>query len=79
MLRAKAFYPRRMSVFLPQVTKAALTGSDTRDRRWIYVPYDRLIDRTGPLLDTQPGECGMVMVESLEKGMTKRPQERGKR
>jgi deoxyribodipyrimidine photolyase-related protein len=58
-----------MSVFLPQIKKALPTKSDTQDRRWIYVPYDRLTDRTGPLLDTNPRQCGIVMVESLEKGV----------
>jgi hypothetical protein len=58
-----------MSVFLPQVSKAAPTANDARDRRWIYVPYDRLTDRAGPPHNTNPSECGIVMVESLEKGM----------
>ncbi len=57
-----------MSVFIPQINKAKPTKSDTQDRRWIYVPYDRLTDRAGPLLDTHPTQCGIVMVESLEKG-----------
>ncbi len=58
-----------MSVFLPQITKAAPTAADAQARRWIYVPYDRLTDRTGPLSLTDPKQCGIVMVESLEKGM----------
>ncbi len=58
-----------MRVFFPQIVKALPSKSDTQDRRWIYVPYDRLTDRTGPLLDTKPAQCGIVMVESLEKGM----------
>ena len=57
-----------MSVFVPQINKAKPTKSDTQDRRWIYVPYDRLTDRTGPLLETDSTQCGIVMVESLEKG-----------
>jgi deoxyribodipyrimidine photolyase-related protein len=61
-----------MRVFLPQITKAQPTKSDTQDRRWIYIPYDRLTDRTGPLTETNPTQCGIVMVESLEKG-TRRP------
>lgn len=56
-----------MSVFLPQVKKAAPTAGDVRDRRWIYVSYDRLTDRTGPL-QASAGQCGIVMVESLQKG-----------
>lgn len=56
-----------MSVFLPQVKKAAPAAGDVRDRRWIYVSYDRLTDRTGPL-HADAGQCGIVMVESLQKG-----------
>jgi deoxyribodipyrimidine photolyase-related protein len=61
-----------MSVFLPQINKAQPTKSNTQERRWIYVPYDRLTDRTGPLHETNPQQCGIVMVESLEKG-SRRP------
>jgi deoxyribodipyrimidine photolyase-related protein len=57
-----------MSAFLSQARKAAPTPGDARDRRWIYVAYDRLTDRAGPLLDTRAAEAGVVMVESLEKG-----------
>ena len=38
----KPFYPRGMSLFLPQASTAASTTNDARDRRWLYVPYDRL-------------------------------------
>jgi deoxyribodipyrimidine photolyase-related protein len=69
MRQANAFYPRRMSVFLPQVSRAVPTKNDVRDRRWIYIPYDRLTDQVGPLQQTDPRQCGIVMVESLEKGM----------
>lgn len=58
-----------MSVFFERVRKAAPTRNEARDRRWIYVPYDRLTDRAGPLLKTAAAESGIVMVESLEKGM----------
>ena len=61
-----------MSAFLPQLIKSAPTLNDARDRRWIYVPYDRLTDRAGPVHNTNPAQCGIVMVESLEKG-TRRP------
>jgi hypothetical protein len=33
-----------MSEFLAEVSKAALTATDARDRRWLHVPYDRLPD-----------------------------------
>jgi deoxyribodipyrimidine photolyase-related protein len=58
-----------MSDFLDQVQQAAPTSTDARDRRWIYVPYDRLTDRAGPLLETAPADAGIIMVESLEKGL----------
>ena len=61
-----------MSVFLQRVKPAAPTRNQTQDRRWIYVPYDRLTDRAGPLFETPAAETGIVMVESLEKG-TRRP------
>ena len=56
-----------MTAFFDQIAKAAPNRSEARDRRWIYIPYDRLTDRTGPLQQTPPEECGIVMVESLEK------------
>jgi hypothetical protein len=65
----KPLYPRGMSVFLLQVSKAARTANDAKDRRWIYVPYDRVTDRAGPLHNISPTQCGIVMVESSEKGM----------
>ncbi len=58
-----------MSLFLEQLRAAVPNASEARDRRWIYVPYDRLTDRAGPLHATKPAEAGIVMVESLEKGM----------
>jgi deoxyribodipyrimidine photolyase-related protein len=61
-----------MSVCLPQINKAQPTKSDTQERRWIYVPYNRLTDRTGQLHETNPEQCGTVMAESLEKG-SRRP------
>jgi deoxyribodipyrimidine photolyase-related protein len=57
-----------MSLFLEQLRPAAPTRTEARARRWIYIPYDRLTDRTGPLHTTKPAEAGILMVESLEKG-----------
>ena len=57
-----------MSLFLQQVMEAAPTPNEVRERRWIYVPYDRLTDRVGPLREAAAA-TGIVMVESLEKGM----------
>ncbi len=61
-----------MSLFLQRVKPAAPTPNQIHDRRWIFVPYDRLTDRAGPLSETPAQDAGIVMVESLEKG-TRRP------
>ncbi|MEZ4462917.1 MAG: cryptochrome/photolyase family protein, partial [bacterium] len=34
---------------------------------WIYVPYDQLTDRLGPLSRCQPSDIGIVMVETPQK------------
>ena len=40
---------------------------DPAGRRWIYVPYDQLTDRIGPLSEADPDEVGIVLVESRWK------------
>ena len=57
-----------MSAFFSQILKARPAPTDVPGRRWIYVPYDRLTDRVGPLQGTPAEACGIVMVESEEKG-----------
>lgn len=37
-------------------------------RRWLYVPYDQLNDRLGPLAAADPRELGIVLIESSWKG-----------
>ncbi len=44
---------------------AAHAGSPTESRRWLYVAYDQLSDRIGPLAARAPDELGVVLVESL--------------
>ena len=44
--------------------RLALHHSPPEGRRWLYVPYDQLSDRIGPLARLDPGEAGIVMVES---------------
>jgi deoxyribodipyrimidine photolyase-related protein len=61
-----------MSLFLEQLRRAVPTKQQAQSRRWIYIPYDRLTDRTGHLHEIKPAEAGIIMVESLEKG-TRRP------
>ncbi|MEQ1507061.1 MAG: cryptochrome/photolyase family protein [Myxococcota bacterium] len=53
-----------MSVFLAAL--AARRAPD-RDRRWLYLPYDQLTDRVGPLARAAPDEVGIVLVETAWK------------
>jgi len=39
-------------------------NNDEKGRRWIYVPYDQVTDRIGPLAKMPPEETGIVLVES---------------
>ena len=57
-----------MARFLDQIAKARPTKEQAQRRRWIYIPYDRLTDRTGPLRDTPAKEAGIILVESETKG-----------
>ncbi|WP_233581392.1 cryptochrome/photolyase family protein [Acidipila sp. EB88] len=56
-----------MPEFQELIRDAAPGAGDVRHRRWIYVPYDRLCDGTGPLAETTPGDAGIVMMEALAK------------
>lgn len=40
---------------------------DEHNRRWLFVPYDQLTDRIGPLSRLSPREVGIVVVESPHK------------
>ena len=57
--------------------RLALHHSAPEGRRWLYVPYDQLSDRIGPLARLDPAEVGMVMVESPWKAR-QRPYHRQK-
>ena len=61
-------YRQHMPSFLDQIAKARPTKKDVKTRRWVYLPYDRLTDRVGPLHDTAPAEAGLILVESAAKG-----------
>ncbi len=56
-----------MELFAEQIGRAVPTKADTEQRRWIYVPYDRLTDEAGPLSETPPEQAGIVMMEALAK------------
>ena len=58
-----------MPPFAEQIAAFAPAAADLTSRRWIYVPYDRYTDRTGPLAE-QPAEAtGIVIVESTAKAL----------
>ena len=56
-----------MQNFAKQIKPAQPTNSEIARRRWIYIPYDRLTDRTGPLAEQAAAETGLVIVESTAK------------
>jgi deoxyribodipyrimidine photolyase-related protein len=41
---------------------------DPNGRRWLFVPYDQLSDRMGPLAREDPRSLGIVLVETTWKG-----------
>ena len=57
-----------MTAFLDQIAKALPTRKQAVDRHWVYLPYDRLTDRAGPLHDIPPAQAGLILVESAAKG-----------
>ena len=56
-----------MTLFERQIAPAHPTKSDLESRRWIYIPYDRFTDRTGPLTEQAADKTGIVIVESTAK------------
>jgi deoxyribodipyrimidine photolyase-related protein len=62
------------SAFLEQLTSRQPGESG---RRWIFVPYDQLSDRMGPLSREDPREVGIVVVENPWKA-AQRPYHRQK-
>lgn len=57
-----------MTSFSQQVLPFEPTPDEARQRRWIYVPYDRLHDGVGPLSETRPENAVVVLMESRAKG-----------
>jgi len=58
-----------MPAFQQQINHAHPTAADIKNRRWIYIPYDRYTDRTGPLTEQAPADTGIVIVESTAKAL----------
>ncbi len=65
----RVLYVGRVPAFEKIVKAWAPTASDLRNRRWIYVPYDRFTDRAGPLTEQSPADTGIVIVESTAKAL----------
>ena len=58
-----------MPSFARQVADLKPTRADLKNRRWIFVPYDRFTDRTGPLTEQPAADTGIVIVESTAKAL----------
>ncbi|WP_353069314.1 cryptochrome/photolyase family protein [Tunturibacter empetritectus] len=58
-----------MPAFQQQIDSTQPTPADIKNRRWIYIPYDRYTDRTGPLTAQPPADTGIVIVESTAKAL----------
>ena len=65
-----------MRAFLEQLSAANPVGPGP-ERTWVFVPYDQLTDRVGPLAKLRPSEAGIVMVECPAKA-SRRPYHRQK-
>jgi deoxyribodipyrimidine photolyase-related protein len=58
-----------MQLFRKSIANHAPKAHDLANRRWIYVPYDRLTGRTGPISEQPAHETGIVIVESTAKAL----------
>jgi len=58
-----------MDFFTARIAPAEPTPQDLATRRWIYIPYDRFTDRTGPLAEQPASQTGIVIVESIAKAL----------
>ncbi|MEL6713618.1 MAG: cryptochrome/photolyase family protein [Planctomycetota bacterium] len=64
-----------MKVF--QSALSAVNPEAVEGRTWVYVPYDQLTRKVGPLADLDPGAAGIVLVESPAKA-ARRPYHKAK-
>ena len=58
-----------MPPFAKQIAAYAPTRADLKNRRWIYIPYDRYTGRTGPLTEQPADATTIVIVESTAKAL----------
>lgn len=58
-----------MRLFQELIAQHTPKATDLQNRRWIYVPYDRYTDRTGPLNEQPAQNTGIVIVESTAKAL----------
>lgn len=58
-----------MPRFEKQINLHRPSRTDLSNRRWIYIPYDRFTDRTGPLTEQPAADTGIVIVESVAKAL----------
>ena len=56
-----------MPKFEQLIASARPSAADIAHRRWIYVPYDRFTDGTGPIAEQPAADSGIVIVESTAK------------
>ena len=57
-----------MSLFLERMRQLQPSPAERQGRQWVFVPYDRLHERAGPLAELPPERTGIVLVESYSKG-----------
>ena len=58
-----------MPPFRTEIAARKPSAADLKHRRWIYIPYDRFTDRTGPLTEQPAADTGIVIVESVAKAL----------
>jgi deoxyribodipyrimidine photolyase-related protein len=63
-MQAQHIEARRMKVFKKYLAERQ---PDAKGRRWLFVPYDQLSDKIGPLSREAPRELGIVVVENTWK------------
>ena len=66
---AKPYNTTDQSHFAVLIAPHQPTKAEIKARRWIYIPYDRYTDRTGPLTEQPADQTGIVIVESTAKAL----------